>query len=298
MSRQRGRPPRADGPAFDTEEVERIYRDGVVVDREDGTVELTFPGPTEIAEQLGVNPSTISRYAKKHGLDELRRARLAELGQAAPRRGPRADRPPGRPKRGAEPKVDWDRLERDYIEGVVQRRGDGTVVVVFPDQVDLAEREGISEATISRFLRDRNARVRRREALEGLPQRVAVPENAPTLEQTMTVLSSVNANLIEGGRLLSQQWVRNVRDEEVRANDPVVVEKGIRMMLDAQAREAGVGTPGTMIQIPVEYLERARKAIERRKVPLDPMLTGVVIDAVAVPVATGEGTTVPAAGDD
>lgn len=61
-------------------------------------------------------------------------------------------------------------------------------------------------------------------------------------------------------------------------------KKGIRMALDAEAREAGVGTAGATIQIPVEYLERARRALERRRVPLDPMMTGIVIDAVSAPV--------------
>ncbi|MBE7449202.1 MAG: hypothetical protein HS111_09980 [Kofleriaceae bacterium] len=283
MTRPRGRPPRADGPAFDTEEVERIYRDGVLVEREDGSLERIFPGPTEIAEQFGVSGSTISRYAKKHGLAELRRARMAELGEAV-RSRPKAHRPPGRPRRGEEPQVDWAQVERDYIEGVAYRRADGTAALVFPDQIDLAERHKVSEATISRFLSQRDARQRRKAVLETLPARVEVPLNSPSPERTMNLLGSANANLIEGGRLLSQQWVDSVRAGDVRANDPVVVEKGIRMALDAEAREAGVGTTGATIQIPVEYLERARRALERRQVPLDPMMTGIVIDAASAPV--------------
>jgi hypothetical protein len=114
-----------------------------------------------------------------------------------------------------------------------------------------------------------------------------------TPEKAMTLLGGANANLIEGGRLLAQQWVDNVRAGEVRANDPLVVEKGIRMALDAEAREAGIGSSGATIQIPVEYLERARRALERRAVPLDPMMTGIVIDVTATP-APSDGHAEPA----
>ncbi len=209
---------------------------------------------------------------------------MAELGDAVRSRPRQAHRPPGRPRRGEEPRVDWNQVERDYIEGVAYRRADGTAALMFPDQVDLAERYKVSEATISRFLSGRDARQRRKVVLESLPARVEAPSSTPSPERTMTLLGSANANLIEGGRLLSQQWVDSVRAGDVRANDPVVVEKGIRMALDAEAREAGVGTAGATIQIPVEYLERARRALERRRVPLDPMMTGIVIDAVSAPV--------------
>jgi hypothetical protein len=277
MGRGRGRPPRADGPAFDTDEVMRIYRDGVVVEDADGKIELTFPGPTEIAEQLGVSASTISRFAKKHGLDEIRRARLAELGGALPPDEPPTRRPQGRPRKGDEPNVDWDQVARDYVEGIPHRRGDGSTAIVFVTHADLARRYKVSEASVFRALAERNASSRRERNLDSLPMRVEVaPPTTP--DKAMTLLGSANANLIEGGRLLSQQWVDNVRAGEVRANDPVVVEKGIRMALDAEAREAGIGTSGAMIQVPVEYLERARRALERRAVPLDPMLTGIVID--------------------
>lgn len=287
MGRRRGRPPRADGPAFDRDEVERIYRDGVVVENADGSVELTFPGPTEIAEQLGVSASTISRYAKKHGLDRIRLARLAELKDALPRPPRPTWRPPGRPRKEDEPNVDWDQVAREYIEGIPHRRTDGTTAIAFVTHADLAQRYEVSEASVFRALAARDASARRAERIGSLPMRVETAP-PPSLEKMTTLLGSANANLIEGGRLLSQQWVDSVRAGDVRANDPIVVEKGIRMALDAEAREAGVGTSGATIQIPVEYLERARRALERRQVPLDPMMTGIVIETTAAQVARND----------
>lgn len=285
MTRKAGRPPRADGPALSYEQVDAIYRDGIMVEV-DGELVREYPGPTQIGRMLGVSASTISRYAKRTGLDKMRANNIKKVKSRTAARSD-ARRSPGRPKRENVPDVNWDQVERDFIEGVARQRSDGTTVLVFLSQTELAESEGVSEATMSRFLTGRGAQERRRRALAELPALAAQPAPSTRDAAPTVLVGSMNANLIEAARLQSQQWLEHNRAGEVRNHDPVVVKTGIQMGVEALARETGmVEVGGETIQISISLLERIRerRLLERQDEELDPLLTGMVIDTVAAPV--------------
>lgn len=285
MTRKAGRPPRADGAAFSCEQVDAIYRDGIMVEV-NGELVREYPGPTQIGRMVGVSSSTISRYAKRAGLDKVLAENLKKVTSKAAAR-PAARRSPGRPKRESVPDVNWDQVERDFIEGVARQRSDGSTVLVFLSQTELAECVGVSEATMSRFLTARGAQERRRRALAELPALTAQPVPSTRDVAPTVLVGSMNANLIEAARLQSQQWLEHNRAGDVRNHDPIVVKTGIQMGVDALARETGfVEVGGDTIQIPIALLERIRerRLLERQDEELDPLLTGMVIDTVAVPV--------------
>jgi hypothetical protein len=77
-----GRPRRADGPAFDINEVDRLLVQGEA--GPDGRAH--YPSQRELAARFGVSPSTIAEYSRAHNCQDRRRNIEAQVREIADRK--------------------------------------------------------------------------------------------------------------------------------------------------------------------------------------------------------------------
>jgi hypothetical protein len=77
--RRPGRPARTTPRAFSKDEAAKLFVEGEIASTAAFANRRVFPGPRELARRFGVSPSTMSRFIRRAGLIEIRRAFLAAL---------------------------------------------------------------------------------------------------------------------------------------------------------------------------------------------------------------------------
>lgn len=66
LTRKLGRPRKGDGPAFPSEEVDRLLVFGDVLQDDDGTSRVSYPSYRDLGERFNVAHSLIARYSTQH----------------------------------------------------------------------------------------------------------------------------------------------------------------------------------------------------------------------------------------
>lgn len=279
-ARRRGRPPRASGPAFDHDAVEQLLQHGELVPQAVGPPLRVFPGVCELARRYAVSPSAISRLAKRRGLTLQPRPPLAGSTAQGSRPSPRTR---GRPPKGT-PAIPWDEIDHLLVEGETSRLPSGAVVIVYPNQQEIADRYRVHLSSIYRYWMKHRGHERRDEhrrlLCETAPVRLTTEQQTSVVTGDGVVMGDADDDLIVARRIVARNYRLAAEAGEVRANDPIVVREADRLGRDAHDRKYGGETETSFLQALATARDRAL-AGRRRFEELPLAATGRIIEVTA-----------------
>jgi AcrR family transcriptional regulator len=280
VTRRRGRPPDGEGPAVNWDEVEELLRRGERRRQPDGTDLHVRMSLREIARRVGVSHTLVGRFARRKGITP---ATTRGGRPPAPRRKRVAHRGRGRPKGGAG--VDWDAVERRLLTGDVLRASNGREIYVIPSVDDLAEEVGVDPSLVRRFIRARQIRERRAEALAAVPARVTQDDAIGIVTGELQVGPYPEA-VRRIANTYAAMYQQDLEAGEVRRGEASTLERLVRTDMAVQA--AAVPTREDSIEVIARLIAERLPGIQAARARHIPGVTdGLVIElpeSAAVPV--------------